>query len=97
MTIPEAKAVLDKECKKLQILLAWDESTVNSKKGDTPSKIRRKGTSFDTQMDLCLLKHSEMENMFQMFKGRVELRGVIVKHDFERCYCERRFREKRCI
>ena len=61
---------------------------MNSKKGDTPSKIRRKGTSFVTQMDLCHLKHSEMENMFQMFKGRVELRGVIVKDDSG---------EKRCI
>ena len=36
-------------------------------------------------MDLCHLKHSELEPQFQKYNGRVVLRGDIVKDDSRAC------------
>ena len=36
---------------------------------------------FASSMDLCHLKNSELEPRFQKYKGRVVLRGDIVKDD----------------
>ena len=36
---------------------------------------------FDTLMDLCLLENAEVETEHQKYKGRVVLRGDVVKDD----------------
>ena len=38
---------------------------------------------FSSLMDLCHLKNSELEPQFQKYKGRVVLRGYLVKDDSE--------------
>ena len=48
---------------------------------------RNKGRKvhFASLMDLCHLKNSELEPQFQKYKGRVVLRGDIVKDDSGSC------------
>ena len=54
-----------------------------SNKTEVISEARKKGTTvhFASLMDLCHLKNSELEPQFQKYKGRVVLRGDIVKDD----------------
>ena len=42
---------------------------------------RKKKVHFDTLMDTCHLKNVELESQYQKYKGRVVLRGDIVKED----------------
>ena len=55
----------------------------NRNKKDLIEEARRKGRKvhFASLMDLCHLNNSELEPQFQTYKGRIELRGDIVKDD----------------
>ena len=72
----------------MQKLLAWDESKVTSKAEVVRrTKLESKKVHFVTLMDLCHLTHSVLKTKFQKHKGRVELRGDIVKGDSEKLRC----------
>ena len=59
--------------------MAADES----KKKEVIDEARNKGRKvhFSSLMDLCHFKNSELEPHYQKYKGRVVLRGDIVKDD----------------
>ena len=82
MKIPAAKAAVDKEWDKLEKIPAGQLTKVSNKK-DVIDEARNKGRKvhFASLMDLCHLKNSELEPQFQKYKGRVVLRGDIVKND----------------
>ena len=82
MKIPAAKAAVDKELEKLEKISAWNLTKVRSKK-EVIDEARRKGVKvhFASVMDTCHLKNAEMETKHQKYKGRVVLRGDIVKDD----------------
>ena len=80
MKIPDAKAAMDKEWKKLETIPAWDVKKVKNKKGVIKEAKKNNNKVQDASlMDLCHLKNSELEPQFQKHKGRVVLRGDIVK------------------
>ena len=81
MKIPAAKAV-DKEWEKLEKISAWNLTKVRSKK-EVIDEARTTGTKvhFASLMDICHLKNAELEAKHQNYKGRVVLRGDIVKDD----------------
>ena len=75
--IPDAKASLEK---------AWENKRKLTKvrnKNEVIAEPTNKGNTvhFASLMDLCHLKNSEMQPKFQKYKGRVVLRGDIVKDD----------------
>ena len=80
MKIPAAKAAVDKEWEKLEKISAWNLTKVESKKqvieGARPSGAT---VHFASLMDICHLKNAELEAKHQKYKGRVVLRGDIVK------------------
>ena len=81
MKIPDAKAAVDKEWKKLEAIPpAWDLKKVKSKK-ESWKRHRKTTIKFTFLHCLCHLKNSELEPQFQKYKGRVVLRGDIVKDD----------------
>ena len=82
MKIPAAKAAVDKEWEKLEKISAWNLTKVRSKKQVT-DKARTKGAKvhFASLMNTCHLKNAELEAKHQKYKGRVVLRGDIVKDD----------------
>ena len=82
MKIPDAKAAVDREWKKLETIPAWDVRKVKSKK-DVIKEAQKSSNKvhFASLMDLCHLKNSELEPQFQKYQGRVVLRGDIVKDD----------------
>ena len=67
---------------KLEKIPAWQLTKVRNKK-QVIAQARTKGHTihFASLMDLCHLKNSEVEPKFQKYKGRVVLRGYIVKYD----------------
>ena len=69
MKIPAAEAAVDKECEKLEKIPAWDVTKVRSKKKEVIDEARTKGAN------------AELETKQQKYKGRVVLRGDIVKND----------------
>ena len=81
MKIP-AKAAVDKELEKLEKISAWNLTKVRSKKEviDEARDVGRK-SSFASLMDICHLKNAELEAKHQKYKGRVVLRGDIVKNN----------------
>ena len=81
MNIPDAKAAVDKEWKKLETIPAWSSEKVKSKEVILEAQRDKKKVHFATLMDICHLKNAELEPNFQKYKGRVVLRGDIVKHD----------------
>ena len=83
MKIPAAKAAVDKEWEKLEKIPAWDLTRVRSK-SEVIDEARTKGAKvhFASLMDICHLKNAELETKHQKYKGRVVLRGDIVKDDF---------------
>ena len=84
MKIPDAKAAVDKEWKKLETVPAWQLDNVKSKKrgySGSSERDKKKKVHFATLMDICHLKNAELEPEFQKYKGRVVLRGDIVKDD----------------
>ena len=83
MNIPAAKAAVDKEWEKLEKFSAWNLTKVRSKK-EVIEEARTSGAKvhFASLMDICHLKNAELEAKHQKYKGRVVLRGDIVKDDF---------------
>ena len=82
MRIPSVKAAVDKECEKLEKISAWNLTKVKSKK-QVIDEARTAGATvhFASLMDICHLKNVELEAKRQKYKGRVVLRGDIVKDD----------------
>ena len=80
MKIPAAKAAVDKEWEKLEKFSSWNLTKVQSKK-TVIEEARASGTTvhFASLMDICHLKNAELEAKHQKYKGRVVLRGDIVK------------------
>ena len=80
MKIPAAKAAVDKEWQKLEKISAWNLTKVKSKK-EVIDEARTSGAKvhFASLMDICHLKIAELEAKHQKYKGRVVLRGDIVK------------------
>ena len=76
MKIPHAKAHA-KAASKLEKILAWQLTKVRNQN----EVIAGHEVHFASLMDLCHLKNSELEPQFQKYKGRVVLRGDIVKDD----------------
>ena len=80
LKIPAAKAAVDKEWEKLEKISAWNLTKAKSKK-DVIDEARMSGATvhFASLMDICHLKKAELEAKHQKYKGRVVLRGDIVK------------------
>ena len=80
MKIPAATAAVDKEWEKLEKISAWNFTKVKSKK-EVIDEARTSGATvhFASLMDICHLKNAELEAKHQKYKGRVVLRGDIVK------------------
>ena len=80
--IPTAKAAVDKEWEKLEKIPAWDLPKVRSK-SEVIDEARTKGAKVHlaSLMDIGHLKNAELETKHQQYKGRVVLRGDIVKDD----------------
>ena len=66
-----------KNGKKLEKILAWQ--LTKDAIDEARNKVRK--VHFASLMDLCHLKNSELEPQYQKYKGRVVLRGDIVKGD----------------
>ena len=60
----------------------WQLTKVRKKEVIDEARNEGKKVHFASLMDLCHLKISELELQFQKYKGRVVLRGDIVKDDF---------------
>ena len=86
MKIPAAKAAVDKGWEKLEKILAWNLTKVKSKK-EVIDEARTAGATvhFAPLMDICHLKNAELEAKHQKYKGKVVLRGDIVKDDSGSC------------
>ena len=82
MKIPAAKAAVDKEWEKLEKIPAWEITKVRNK-SEVIDEARTKGAKvhFASLMDICHLKNAELEAKHQKYKGRVVLRGDVVKDD----------------
>ena len=82
MKIPAAKAAVDKEREKLEKISAWNLTKVRCKK-EVIDEARTKDAKvhFASLMDICHLKNAELERKHKKYKGRVVLRGDIVKDD----------------
>ena len=67
---------------KLEKIPAWDMTSVRNK-SEVIGEARTKGIKvhFASLMDICHLKNAELETKHQKYKGRVVLRGDIVKDD----------------
>ena len=80
MKIPAAKAAVDKEWENLCKIPPWNLTKVRSK-SEVFDEARTKGATvhFASLMDICHLKNAELEAKHQKCKGRVVLRGDIVK------------------
>ena len=80
MKIPAAKAAVDKEWEKLEKISAWNLTKVKSKK-QVIDEARTAGVTvhFASLMDICHLKNAELKAKHQKYKGRVVIRGDIVK------------------
>ena len=80
--IPAAKAAVDKEWDKWEKISAWNLTKVKSKK-QVIDAARTSGAKvhFASLMDICHLKNAEWEAKHPKYKGRVVLRGDIVKDD----------------
>ena len=82
MKIPAAKAAVDKERGKLEKISAWNLTKVKSKKQVIDEARTSDSTvHFASLMDICHLKNAVLEAKHQKYKGRVVLRGDIVKDD----------------
>ena len=80
--IPAAKAAVDKKWEKLEKISAWNLTEVRRKK-EVIDEARTSGATvhFASLMDICHLKNAELEAKHQKYKGRVVLRGDVVKDD----------------
>ena len=80
MKIPAANAAVDKAWEKLEKISSWKLTKVRSKK-EVIDEARTSGAKvhFASLMDICHLKNAELETKHRKYKGRVVLRGNIVK------------------
>ena len=82
MKIPDAKAAVDKEWKKLETIPAWKLDKGKSKKEVILQAQRdKKKVHFAAWMDICHRKNAELEPKLQKYQGRVVLRGDSVEDD----------------
>ena len=73
---------MDKEWEELEKIPAWQLTKVrNEKEVIDEAKKEGKTVHFASLVDISHLKNSELEPKFQKYKGRVVLRGDIVKGD----------------
>ena len=71
---------MDKEWEKIEKIPAWDLTKVRNKSEVIEEARTSVGTvHFASLMDTCHLKNAELETKHQKYKGRVVLRGDIVK------------------
>ena len=87
MKIPDAEAAVDKAWEKFEKLPAWQMTKVEVQRR-SHQRGSKKGIQFifGTLMDICHLENSELVPKFQKKnKGRVVLRGDIVKNDSGSC------------
>ena len=70
MKVPAAKAAVDKEWEKLEKISAWN---LTESKKEVIDEARTSGATvhFASLMDICHLKHAELEAKHQKYKGRV--------------------------
>ena len=82
MKVPAAKAAVGKEWETVEKIPAWDIRKVRNK-SEVIDEARTKGAKvhFASLMDICYLKIAELKAKHQKNKGRVVLRGDIVKDD----------------
>ena len=75
-----SKTAVDEKWEKLEKILAWDLTKVRSK-SEVIDEARTKGAQvhFASLVDTCHFKNAELETKHQKYKGRVVLRGDIVK------------------
>ena len=74
MKIPDAKAAVDKEWKKLETMSAWQLDKMKSKREvilEAQKELRT--VHFATPLDIFRLKNAEIDPRNQKFKGRVVL------------------------
>ena len=77
---PDAKAAVDKEWTKLETIPSLELEKVKSKKEVVLEAQRNKRkVQFATLLDICHSKNAELQPKLQKYKGRVVLRGDIVK------------------
>ena len=81
MKIPAAKAAVDKEWENLEKISAWNLTKVRSKKEVVDEARKGAKVHFASLMDICHLKNADLEAKHQKYKGRVVLRGDILKDD----------------
>ena len=86
MKILAAKAAVDKEWRKLEKISAWNLTKVKSKE-KVIDEARTAGATvhFASLMDICHVENAELEAKHQKYRGRVVLRGDIVKDDSRSC------------
>ena len=86
LKISAAKAAVDKEWEKWRKFRRGNLTKVRSKK-EVIAEARTTGAKvhFASLMDICHLKNAELEAKHQKYKGRVVLRGDIVKDDSGSC------------
>ena len=78
--VPAAKAAVDKEWEKVEKISAWNLTKVRSEKeGIDEARTSGATVHFASLTDMCHLKNAELEAEHQKYKGRVVLRGDIVK------------------
>jgi hypothetical protein len=83
MKIPKAKKAVDDEWYKLGVTKpSWDLNSVKARK-DVKASARSRGvtTHFGELMDLCHLKHAELAEALQSYKGRVVFRGDTMRDE----------------
>ena len=82
LKIPDEKAAVEIEWEKLEKIPARLLTKVKKKK-EVIEEARNKGrqVQFALLMDSCHLENSELEPQYEKYKGRVVLRGDIVKDD----------------
>ena len=83
MKVPDAKAAVDKEWKKLETIPAWKLEKARGKKKKVILEAHRdkKKVHFVSLMDMCHLKNAELEPKLQKCQGRIGPRGDLVKDD----------------
>ena len=83
MKIPTAKAAANKEWEKIgeNFGVEPDESQKVREKVIDEARMSGATIHFASLMDICHLKNAELEAKHQKYKGRVVLRGDLVKED----------------
>ena len=78
MKIPDVKAAVDK---RMGVASVADDQRKEQKGVILEAHKDKKKVHFGIRMDICHLKNAELEPKYQKYKGRVVLRGDMVKDD----------------